>query len=491
VSHRYRIIVPVWGEKFVDRFVRFALPSQLAPGNLPAVPADRCTYHVFTPKRDAVRLQSADSFQRLQRLVPTILEPIDDVYLGHSYAAMTECHNRGLARGRNQDCAFVFVSPDSLWSDGSFRHFHQLAESGKRAILLACTRLNADDVLDDLASKRQDRGLSLTSRELVALTIKHLHHSFRAYEWTAGGNRSLGHFRFSVGQEGWVIRAAHLHPIVIRPVNSGTRLTTNLDGDFVGRSCPDLEQVHLVTDSDDACAVEFSDASHQDGCYANQLLTIEEHVSFLEQNTDAHHRSYLRSRIRLHVRDLDSEWKAIEQESDRVVELLLRAFHGRGARGPGLARPDPTPLTRGRLARWLSALGRVKLDRVLGPLRVGRIDSRQIRPDGEHAYVADLAALGIFAASDREFHTSGTTSVSRVLLLEDGKPLGPPHQMHDVIRNKGSGRYSHWGTVLYFSTSDNSDPRANGRAYSIRVPRTLAGLVRRGLWKVKRRLGAA
>src|SRR5262249_38326488 len=114
------------------------------------------------------------------------------------------------------------------------------------------------------------------------------------------------------------------------------------------------------------------------------------------------------------------------------------------------------------------------------------------KPDGKHSYVIDLRDLGIFAPSDADFYTlAGVRGVSRLVLLEDGKPLGPPHQMHDVIRNKGMGRYSHWGNGLHFSTRDNTDPRTNGRAYTILLPQTLAGWIGRGWWKVKRRLHAA
>lgn len=55
---------------------------------------------------------------------------------------------------------------------------------------------------------------------------------------------------------------------------------------------------------------------------------------------------------------------------------------------------------------------------------------------------------------------------SDLVLLEDGRPLGPPHSLHADIRNLGAGRYSHWTRdSLYFSASDNSDPRRNGRRY--------------------------
>jgi hypothetical protein len=41
--------------------------------------------------------------------------------------------------------------------------------------------------------------------------------------------------------------------------------------------------------------------------------------------------------------------------------------------------------------------------------------------------------------------------------------------MHEGIRQMGQGRYSHWGRELYFSTSDHSDPTANGRAYVVTI----------------------
>src|SRR5215813_15393503 len=54
-------------------------------------------------------------------------------------------------------------------------------------------------------------------------------------------------------------------------------------------------------------------------------------------------------------------------------------------------------------------------------------------------------------------------------LTENGRPLGPGGALHEDIRQMGQGRYSHLGGALYFSTSDNSDPTANGRAYVVTI----------------------
>ncbi|MCA9146600.1 MAG: transglutaminase domain-containing protein [Planctomycetales bacterium] len=60
------------------------------------------------------------------------------------------------------------------------------------------------------------------------------------------------------------------------------------------------------------------------------------------------------------------------------------------------------------------------------------------------------------------------SDASRCRLLEDGKPLPLPQSRHAEIREQGGGRYSHWtASQLYFSASDSSDPRTNGRKYEL------------------------
>ena len=48
---RYDIFVTVWGKKFVEKFVKFSLASQLAVGNLPALAQEsEIHYHIYTDR---------------------------------------------------------------------------------------------------------------------------------------------------------------------------------------------------------------------------------------------------------------------------------------------------------------------------------------------------------------------------------------------------------------------------------------------------------
>jgi MFS family permease len=66
---------------------------------------------------------------------------------------------------------------------------------------------------------------------------------------------------------------------------------------------------------------------------------------------------------------------------------------------------------------------------------------------------------------------------SSAIVLENGMPLpGPGNALHDDIRKIGRGRYSFWHGSVYFATSDNTDPRTNGRLYQIRYPLMVGGI---------------
>lgn len=92
--------------------------------------------------------------------------------------------------------------------------------------------------------------------------------------------------------------------------------------------------------------------------------------------------------------------------------------------------------------------------------------NRPFQKFGGTAYIA-LAPL-----FDNLSDSSNAPFRSNALVCEDDRPLGPGHSPHTDIGAKGKGRFSHWKDIGFvFSTSDNSDPNANGRTYWAVRPR--------------------
>ena len=141
-------------------------------------------------------------------------------------------------------------------------------------------------------------------------------------------------------------------------------------------------------------------------------------------------------------------------------------------RDQGIRRPRTTVVA--AVSIYLLAVGVwLVLSRQVRAPSFLRIALLTLRP----RYAADVSTIDAdagrcYVAPLPRWLLTDLESSSSLQLYEDDRPLGPAHAMHDDIRRLGEGRYSHWGSRLYFSASDNSDPRTNGCRYAVReVPR--------------------
>jgi 2-polyprenyl-3-methyl-5-hydroxy-6-metoxy-1,4-benzoquinol methylase len=66
-------------------------------------------------------------------------------------------------------------------------------------------------------------------------------------------------------------------------------------------------------------------------------------------------------------------------------------------------------------------------------------------------------------------NATSSNDSSPLFIFEDKKQLTLPHSIHADIVKFGGGRFSHWGREILFSSSDNSDPRSNGRLYELAI----------------------
>ena len=119
-----------------------------------------------------------------------------------------------------------------------------------------------------------------------------------------------------------------------------------------------------------------------------------------------------------------------------------------------------------------------------------------VQPVRGYLYVVPLKTKNPFLEMAND--SNSDPADSRARLYERHAELGPAHSLHEDIATLGRGRFSHWQDKLYFSASDNSDPRTNGRSYRLEyrlylrssIPAFLAllsaiGFVVLGAWRLE------
>lgn len=94
-------------------------------------------------------------------------------------------------------------------------------------------------------------------------------------------------------------------------------------------------------------------------------------------------------------------------------------------------------------------------------------DARQLQP--LHGPFQHLEGYGFMAHLPEHEDVAddvGHNMRSTLMLFENGRPMGLAHALHDVIKQRGGGRFAHWQKWMVFSAIDNTDPNLNARSYT-------------------------
>jgi hypothetical protein len=122
-------------------------------------------------------------------------------------------------------------------------------------------------------------------------------------------------------------------------------------------------------------------------------------------------------------------------------------------------------------AHWLTITFTADPNFVIGPDVAGE-KFRLMPPFKKHSAFSVTLERSMF---DDVADSDVDDNRSPVELYENGKRLGPAHSKFRDIEELGEGRFAHYrirsSTFVFWSSSDNSDPTTNGRAYWVVNPR--------------------
>jgi hypothetical protein len=314
-------ITVVWGERFTEALLSVIMPSQVAESNLPAFCGSpvRATYRIFTTERDAETIRKAPIFRVLSAILSVEFILIDDVLRHRKYEAMAECHCRAIRNANDADAALVFLSPDLILSAGSLRRLREIYDSGKRVVVLAGIRVVAETFVPWF------RGLgspALPPRELMKTALEQMHPFTRSCFWDSPEfTRWPSNIYWRVGDEGYVARAYHFHPLLVRPSKKVEPRGT-IDDDYIPLACPNLDEWYVVEDTDEILIVDITGSAE----FAEIRVpnrAAERDVAFWAQiHALPYHRRLSARTLRFHSGRSSPAWTEVEKSADAVMKRI-------------------------------------------------------------------------------------------------------------------------------------------------------------------------
>ena len=172
-----RLLLPVWGQRYLRRFFEFSLPTMIAPGNIPALAAALpCTFVFLTSAQDAELIAEHPGYRHLRTICRTEIVPIDDLITGDNHSTtITLAYERAVRDGPAiTDTCFLFLISDYLVADGSFRHVLARIQEGVSGVLAGNFQVTEEDAAPAFHSTFGSGGVALTlaPRALAAWAMR-------------------------------------------------------------------------------------------------------------------------------------------------------------------------------------------------------------------------------------------------------------------------------------------------------------------------------
>jgi hypothetical protein len=324
-----KFLTVVWGDAYIARFAGLALPSFLAPGNLPALAeATDLEMVIMTRQDDIAFFKRHAAFLRLRAICPVRFVTIDDLITTGVYGVtLTLAYARPIiACGREMlNTHFVFMNADFVLADGSLRSLCRHINEGRAIVLGPSFRATAEAVEPKLeaALDKNTNTLTLAPRVMAGLAMPHPHATTSAKIFNQGLCHAThpNQFFWRVDENTLLGRYYLIFMLCLKPERVIDCINSYCDYALIPEMCPSGDEV-AMDDSDEFFMLELQKRDQESEMLCFGWQSIDVIAKSLQGWTTSEHRRAARHNIILHTQDIPIGIDAAKNEAQIFIDNL-------------------------------------------------------------------------------------------------------------------------------------------------------------------------
>lgn len=215
---------PIWGEKFINRFLDFCLPSLLAEKNLEIL-KDAGRLILFTTKKDKEQLRlglltaKKAGLESEIHFIPDHLVGMMEENPINRYWLLGTVQNLCLKIARSQGMGFHMLMPDHLYAEEYFPNLFRLSQKYE-AIAQTAISGDIEPCLREISAYRKGDAISIPDHALGDIVFRNMHRQnvpFLMNGRDLAVNMPDSHFMFWVGKNSLHIYCCHMNAAYLSP----------------------------------------------------------------------------------------------------------------------------------------------------------------------------------------------------------------------------------------------------------------------------------
>ena len=142
---KVKIVLPVWGDKYIENFINYIVPTHLDSSNIPCLSqTHKVKYTIYTTKKHVNRLLKEESLISLQKYASLELKLLSSRRLKDVYGVYSFAHNKELRISAKDDEAVYLLNADILLSNNFFTATLSIIKKGYKAVNIIIPRTNIE-----------------------------------------------------------------------------------------------------------------------------------------------------------------------------------------------------------------------------------------------------------------------------------------------------------------------------------------------------------
>ncbi len=330
---KFHIVNYLWGEAFTRNFLDVILPNHCTDGNLFAF-AERTNaiYKVYTRTDDAEMIRRHPLFRKINELIPTEVIALDHLFMDgwrekdNALLLMTSMHRVAVASASRADARLVILPPDQIYSEGAMQRVIEQAEEGKRVVVTQGIRVIRESFAPEFIRRFGTREGSspVPARVLAQMAFDNMHPIVKAQQIDANPfTTGPAHLLCKLDDTAYVSHNLHMHPLMIHPRKYTPLKEGNFDTSWLAAACPDINDYHIVKDSDEFMTVEISDGSKKIGMEGKGAVDRKKLGDFYRQHATDIHWDFLTHPVLIHSGDIDEKWRDKIDGMSRFIRSVI------------------------------------------------------------------------------------------------------------------------------------------------------------------------
>lgn len=216
---RVKIVLPIWGDKYIDTFIKYIAPTHLDQSNIPNLSQiHKVKYTVYTLKKNINRLLEEEFFIKLQKYAVLEIKLLSPIRVRDVYGTYSFVHRKELQISAKDNEAVYLLNADILLSNNFFTTTLSIIKKGYKSVNIIIPRTNIE-IFKKYYGLNQFDTKKFKPKYLIKLWLKNPHKLMYYHFINDISNTKIlpSSFYWMNSKKGAYIRSFHLHPVVVFP----------------------------------------------------------------------------------------------------------------------------------------------------------------------------------------------------------------------------------------------------------------------------------